>query len=40
MNKAVNSQQRNEHDHENKKLIILIEYDKKTFYQKYCIKYT
>ena len=37
--KTVNSKQRNEHDHEEKKLMILIE-NKKTFYQKFYIYYT
>ena len=32
--KALNSKQKNEHDHEDKKLMILIEINKKPFYQK------
>ena len=40
MKKAVNSKQRNEHDHEHKKLMILIENNKRAFYKKNYIKYT
>ena len=37
---AVNSKQRNKQDQENKKLMILIENNKNTFYQKFYITYT
>ena len=38
--KTAISKQRNEHDHEDKNLRILIENNKKTFYQKFYIYYT
>ena len=40
MKKAVNLKQRKEHDHEDKKLRIFIENNKKTICQTFYIKYT